>query len=429
MTVATLILGRYRLEEEIAVGGTARVWRGHDVQLDRPVAVKLLHPHLLPDETSRLRLAAEARAAAALSHPGIATVYDVTDAHDEPALVMELVDGEPLSVRLARDGPMRPEAAARLASQVAGALYHAHQRGIVHRDVKPGNILVEAGSGRARLIDFGIAHSLELAAQPLTRTGTSIGTPRYMAPEQLAGEQIGPRTDLWGLGAVLHETLTGRPPFDGTTPLAIARQQAEGPPPMPDVDPALAALTRSCLAVEVEKRPLHAGALASALTAWLSGDETPTLALASTPAGGWRGTTTVSADEASAPPAVQPRVASPRAGSRRPLVIVAVAVLLLAVVAGAGLAAFSTGLPFAGVGGTPTPTPEVTPQPTPNWRAPLLAAYLDACGEELDRSELRGLTPAQAEEFVEDRVKDCLDEDKGNDDKGKGKGRGRGGDD
>ena len=182
---------------------------------------------------------------------------------------MELVDGEPLSARLARDGPMAPEQAVQLAAEVADALYHAHQRGIVHRDVKPANILIEAGSGRARLIDFGIAHSLELAAQPLTRTGTTIGTPRYMAPEQLAGEPIGPRTDLWGLGAILYEALTGKPPFDGTTHLAIAKQQAEGPPNMPDVDPVLAALVRDCLAVDIADRPLHAGAVAAALRAWL----------------------------------------------------------------------------------------------------------------------------------------------------------------
>jgi serine/threonine protein kinase len=400
LTVQSLILGRYRLEQEIATGATARVWRAHDEQLDRPVAVKLLHPHLLPDATSRQRLEAEARAAAALSHPGIATVFDVTGAREAPALVMELVDGEPLSVRLARDGPMRPDAAARLAAEVAEALYHAHQRGIIHRDVKPANILVEAGSGRARLIDFGIAHSLELAAQPLTQTGVALGTPRYMAPEQLAAEPVGPRTDLWGIGAVLYEALTGRPPFDGSTPLAIARQQVEGPPAMIDVDPALAALTSTCLSVAIVDRPLHAGAVAAVLRAWLAG-ESPTVAVP-----------------------VQPRIAPSQPTRRRkPLTVAAGAgLLLLAGVVGAGLALNGRQPTIAEAS-----SPSATPLPTPNWRAPLLAEYRDACGTALDRSELSGLTRAQAKSLVEERVQECLQPDRGKE-KGKGHGGGHGGD-
>jgi serine/threonine protein kinase len=401
MTVEnSLILGRYRLQQEIAAGGTARVWRAHDERIDRQVAVKLLHPHLLPDETSRRRLEAEARAAAALSHPGIATVFDVTGATEEPALVMELVDGEPLSVRLARDGPMRPDAAARLAAEVAEALYHAHQRGIIHRDVKPANILLERESGRGRLIDFGIAHSLELAAQPLTQTGTTLGTPRYMAPEQLAAEPVGPRTDLWGIGAVLYEALTGRPPFDGSTPLAIARQQAAGPPDLTDVDPALAALISSCLSVAIDERPLHAGALAAALRAWLAGDDAPTLA------------------------AIPAQPAVPRdehSSRRRPLAMAAAALVIIIGLVGAGLA-LNGGSPRAADATSPSPTP----LPTPNWRAPLLAEYRDACGEALDRSELSGLTRAEATALVDELVQACLEPDK---EKGKGHGKGKHGKD
>jgi serine/threonine-protein kinase len=394
LTVESLILGRYRLEREIATGATARVWRARDEQLDRAVAVKLLHPHLLPDATSRQRLEAEARAAAALSHPGIATVFDVTGAQEAPALVMELVDGEPLSVRLARDGPMRPDAAARLTAEVAEALYHAHQRGIIHRDVKPANILVEAGSGRARLIDFGIAHSLELATQRLTQTGIALGTPRYMAPEQLAAEPVGPRTDLWGLGAVLYEALTGRPPFDGSTPLAIARQQVGGPPAMTGADPTLAALTLSCLSVAMDDRPLHAGAVAAALRAWIAG-ESPTVAVP-----------------------VQPRITSDRPTRRRkPLAVAAGAGLLLLAGAVATGLALNSGQPTA----VDASSPSATPVPTPNWRAPLLAEYREACDEALDRSELSGLTRAQATSLVEERVQECLQPHKG-------KGKGHGGD-
>jgi eukaryotic-like serine/threonine-protein kinase len=420
MTTDSLILGRYRLDREIAVGGTARVWRARDAKQDRAVAVKLLHPHLLPDATSRRRLEGEARAAEALSHPAIAAVYDVSGPDDDPALVMELVDGEPLSKILERDGPMAPKAAAALVADVAEALYHAHQRGIIHRDVKPANILVERRTHRARLIDFGIAHSLEVASHDLTRTGTSLGTPRYMAPEQLAGDPIGPRTDLWGLGAVLYQALSGRVPFDGATPLAIATQQRAGAPPL-DADPALVAVVTRCLSSAIDERPVHAGAVAEALRDWIDGDPAPALALAAGP-------TARDAAETQAIPIVRP-APSPRTTrpARRGLAPVPalVGVMLLAVaVVGIGLAV-SSGLPaIGGASASATPSVAVTPLPTPNWRPALLAAYQEACGEPLDRSELQGLTRTEAEALVAEATRDCQDEPRG----GKGKGHGHGGD-
>ena len=414
MTDDSLILGRYRLDREIAVGGTARVWRALDAQQDRAVAVKLLHPHLLPDATSRRRLEGEARAAEALSHPAIAAVYDVSGPDDDPALVMELVDGDPLSKILERDGPMAPKAAAALTADVADALYHAHQRGIIHRDVKPANILVERRTGRARLIDFGIAHSLELASHDLTRTGTSLGTPRYMAPEQLAGDPIGPRTDLWGLGAVLYQALSGRVPFDGATPLAIATQQRAGAPPL-DADPALAAVVALCLSPAIDERPIHAGAVADALRDWIDGDPEPALAMAS-------GTTVLATAETQAVPVVArpPATASPPAGRRRlsPAPVVAGVLLLVIALAGIGLAV-SGGVPALGEA-APSATPSVTPIPTPNWRPALLAAYQEACSEPLDRSELQGLTRMEAEALVAEATRECRDE-------GGGKGKGHGG--
>jgi serine/threonine protein kinase len=422
MTVDTLVLGRYRLEREIASGGTARVWQARDEQLDRRVAVKLLHPHLLPDEASRNRLVAEARAAAALSHPGIATVYDVSGEAEEPTLVMELVQGETLSALLKRDGPLPPEAAAGLAVEVAEALYHAHQQGIVHRDVKPANVIVESGSGRARLIDFGIAQSLERAALHITQTGTTLGTPRYMAPEQLAGEPVGPRTDLWGLGATLYEALSGRPPFDGSTPLAIARQQVDGPPPLEVADRPLAVLVMSCLALEVADRPLHAGALAAALRGWLAGERVPTAAALSAAE-----TQAIPTQPSPVQPSpVQPSSqAAPPAPTRRfPLVPALLAGLLLVALVGAGMA-LSGALPLIGSEPSPQATRIPTPRPTPDWRTPLLAAYLDACGESLDRGELRGMTLADASAFVDEQIADCQEEG-GGDDKGKGKGKGKG---
>jgi serine/threonine-protein kinase len=420
-TAPTLLLGRYRLDEQIALGGTARVWRGQDVQLDRPVAVKLLHPHLLPDETSRRRLAAEARAAAALNHPAIATVYDVTGPDEDPAIVMELVEGEPLSVLLARNGPMRPEAAARLAAEVAEALYHAHQRGIVHRDVKPANILVEAESGRARLIDFGIARSLEVAAESLTGTGTALGTPRYMAPEQLSDGEIGPRTDLWGLGAVLYEALSSAPPFDGGGPLAIARAQSAGPPPIPGVDPALDAVARGCLAVPIADRPLHAGRVAEALRAWLSGDAEPALSLA--PAAALTAAMPVVELEPVAAP--EAPLAAPSSADRgwraNPLLAAGALLAGAAVVAVAVVLAFS-GLP-AGSASEPSPSPSPSSGPPPGWRLALVADYRQVCGdEELATSDLAGMTYRQATAFVDDLIRQCQASDKP-----KGKGHGHGG--
>src|SRR5687768_13417268 len=277
-----LILDRYRLIERLASGGSAEVWRAHDEQLDRPVAVKRLHPHLLPDEASRRRLAAEARAAAGLSHPVVVGIYDVDTTGDWPALVMELVEGESLSARIDRDGPLSAREAAVVTADVAEALYHAHQRGVIHRDVKPGNVLLST-DGRTRLVDFGIAHSLAESAERLTVVGTVIGTLRAMAPEQLAGGPITPRTDLYGLGAVLHEALTGRSPYPTSSPVALAEAQRAGPPPLTGLDPALAAVIAACLAHDPADRPLHAGALATALRDWLAGDPAAALAMAPRP--------------------------------------------------------------------------------------------------------------------------------------------------
>jgi serine/threonine-protein kinase len=414
------ILGRYRLVELLATGGTARVWRAVDEQLDRPVAVKLLHPHLLPDEVSRLRLAAEARAAASLAHPGIGAVYDVDTDAAHPALVMELIDGEPLSERLKRDGPMPPREAARLAAEVADALYHAHRRGVVHRDVKPGNILVEAGSGRARLIDFGIAHSLAPDAASLTQTGTAPGTPRYMAPEQLAGEPVGPRADLWSLGAVLYECLTGRPPHEGATILALARAQLAGPPSTDGLDPALAALVVACLSPDVDDRPLHAGAMAAALRAWLDGDAAPALAGARAAQGRERrGQRTTTVAVAVPREDVEPRRATvPLAGLVAGLLLAAGAVM-------ATVAPWDARAPVA-----TAPSQAATPLPTPDWVTPLREAYAQACGESMPVAQLASLDPDAAQARVDALIDECRKPEhrEGNDgNRGRGNGDGENG--
>jgi eukaryotic-like serine/threonine-protein kinase len=268
---ARRILGRYRLDEQIAVGGMAEVWRAEDETLARPVAVKLLHQHLLPDAASRTRFEAEARLAASLSHPGIVTVYDVSVSEEEAAIVLEYVPGEGLNEVLARRGPLPADEALELAAQIADALDHAHRRDVIHRDVKPDNILL-APDGHARLVDFGIARVAGDTAQRLTLAGTTLGTLRYMAPEQLAGEPGDARTDVFGLGATLYQMLSGRAPFDADAPAALIRQQRARPPAIPAVAPAIMNLIWDALDADPASRPSSAAEVASRLRGIQHGD-------------------------------------------------------------------------------------------------------------------------------------------------------------
>lgn len=409
-----LILDRYRLVERLASGGSAEVWRAHDEQLDRPVAVKRLHAHLLPDEGSRKRLAAEARAAAGLSHPVIVDVYDVDTQRDSPAIVMELVDGESLASRIARDGPLSPADAARVTADVADALYHAHQRGLVHRDVKPGNVLLSV-DGRTRLVDFGIARSLAESAERLTMTGTVLGTLSAMAPEQLAGGPIGPRTDLYGLGVVLHEALTGRPPYAGasTSPVALADAQRAGPPPLDGVEPSLAAVVAGCLAFRPEDRPIHAGALAAALRAWMAGDSTPVRAMAPTSAHrAVVDTGAVTVVRAATPAPVSSAPASSR-GRIRGVVfgVLAAAVAVGALVAIIGLSGLRTAADVATpspITATAAPAPTV-PAPLTGWGRKLADKYEEECGRPFDPALIADMTKNEAEAAIEPLIDACKD--------------------
>ncbi|TFV54059.1 serine/threonine protein kinase, partial [Geodermatophilus sp. DF01-2] len=230
---------RYELAELIAAGGMGQVWRGTDVILGRPVAVKVLRSEYTGDPTFRARFRAEAQHAAGLSHPNIAAVFDygeieATDGSGETLayLVMELVEGEPLSSVLQRGGRLPPAVTLSLLEQTASALGEAHRVGLVHRDVKPGNILIR-DDGRVKITDFGIAWSAE--SVPLTRTGQVIGTPQYLAPEVAEGHHATPASDVYALGLVGYECLTGHPAFDGDNAVTIALKQVrEDPDPLPD---------------------------------------------------------------------------------------------------------------------------------------------------------------------------------------------------
>ena len=426
MPIQRHIPDRYRRVRRLAAGGTSEVWLARDERLDRAVAVKVLHAHLLQDGTSRERLRIEARAVASLSHPGIVKVHEFVARDGHAALVMELIDGESLAARVRRDGRMAPRDAARITAQVAEALFHAHRRGVIHRDIKPGNILLDR-NGRAKLVDFGIARVLSAASVGLTDPGSVMGTLRYMSPEQLAGEDVGPRTDLYSLGLVLHEMLTGAPAFSANTPVALAEAQAAGPPPLPSVDPALAAAVRACLQPAVADRPVHVGALAHALRAWLEGDPEPVQAL---PPAGADDTTAMS------PVVTRRRSGRPRlrgASRRRFLVPLAAAVVLLA----AGVVAAALLLP-----GTPQPAAVTSPTgsatspvatPLQPWLAGLLADYEEACGDEnlaQVTAAVSGLSEEDTKAHVEEAAEACRDDEDDDggdaDDRGNGGGNGRG---
>ncbi len=235
-----VLADRYELHDRLGTGGAGTVWRGHDRALDRAVAVKLLHAELADDPDAGTRFRTEATAAAKLTHPNAVLVYDLGRDGDDDYLVMELVEGVNLA-DVIRDGPLEPGQAAAVGQRVAAALGTAHEAGIVHRDVKPGNVLLTA-EGEAKLADFGIARALGAATARLTRTGMVLGTARYLAPEQLRDEAIDARADVYALGLVLHEVLTGRAPFgEGNAVEVAARRLTTSLPPIDDLVPDLPA--------------------------------------------------------------------------------------------------------------------------------------------------------------------------------------------
>ena len=267
---------RYELEKQLASGGSAEVWQGVDRVLKRPVAVKVLHRHLLTDATMRARLTQEAQAAASLSHPGIVAIHDVAVDGDAAAIVLELVDGHSLADKLRRDRILPPRAAARIGAEVAEALDHAHQRGVIHRDVKAANVLI-GPDGEARLVDFGIARLLDDEAMQLTAPGTITGTLRSMAPEQLRGETVGPATDIYATGVLLTEMLSGEPPYVVTTPIELAEAQMTPPLVIGDAPSALAAIVRRTLDPDPARRHPSAASLATELRYWLESDGAPAM--------------------------------------------------------------------------------------------------------------------------------------------------------
>ncbi|TGX50171.1 serine/threonine protein kinase [Sphingomonas gei] len=221
-------LGRYRIEARIGEGAMADVFRAHDPDIGRVVAIKVLKPDYRRDPELGARFLREARAAGALNHPNIATIYDVGEADGVPYIAMELIEGRPLDMVLQAQGRMPFERVLALGAQLADALSWAHAQGVVHRDVKPSNILLSSDGKTAKLLDFGVARIGESDGHlARTQAGQMIGTPRYMSPEQALGLPVDPRSDLFSLGAVLYEMVTGKVAFDATGLATLALQIAQ----------------------------------------------------------------------------------------------------------------------------------------------------------------------------------------------------------
>jgi tRNA A-37 threonylcarbamoyl transferase component Bud32 len=271
--VADRVLGeRYRVVRHLARGGMAEVYLAHDELLDRPVAVKLLFPELADDASFVERFRREARAAAGLNHPNIVSVYDFGEDDGAYFMVMEYVEGETLRDIIRSRGPLPSEEAAGISADVAAALAAAHRHGIVHRDVKPGNVLV---SDMVKVADFGIARAGD-PRESLTQTGAVLGTATYLAPEQAQGQPVDPRPDNYALGVMLYEMLAGQPPFRGDTPVAVAYQHLSETPVPPsqhnaDVPPALDAVVLKAMEKDPARRQQSAQELRDELLAGRDG--------------------------------------------------------------------------------------------------------------------------------------------------------------
>ena len=273
-----VIAGRYRLIAPEGEGGMATVWRAMDEQLGREVAVKILRPQFGADPGFAARFRNEARAAGALSHPNVVQVYHFgtdVDSGDQ-YIVMQLVEGQDLATVLRERGPLEVDEAVSIGASVADALDAAHRAGLIHRDIKPGNILLTPG-GRTLVADFGISRAVAEAS--MTVTGTTIGSVHYFSPEQAAGEEVGPPSDMYALGIVIYEMLSGRRPFEGDNAAGVALKRLNEPPPplstaARPIPPPLDAVVMRALARDPAQRYPDAAAFSHALRNWRSEGET-----------------------------------------------------------------------------------------------------------------------------------------------------------
>jgi serine/threonine-protein kinase len=262
MEAGMLLMGRYRLERPIGSGGMGQVWAAHDSRLGRDVAIKVQQFDPTGDEVAFDRFQREARSAAALQHPNVVTIFDSGTERNTAFLVMELLPGPTLQAYIAERGPLPEREAVALAAAVASGLSAANRAGVVHRDVKPTNLMFDSRGG-LKILDFGIARLAQTAAARQTATKTVLGSAPYLSPEQLTGDPADERSDLYALGCVMTTMLTGRPPFEGEHPLALMHQHVNVPPPLlserrPGINPALETLVAQLLSKAPQDRPQSA---------------------------------------------------------------------------------------------------------------------------------------------------------------------------
>jgi hypothetical protein len=274
--IGRLVADRYEIQEVLGTGGMASVYRAHDTLLERPVALKILHEHFSRDPEYVERFRREARAIARVSHPNIVTVIDRGEYEDREFIVFEHVPGETLKEMVEREGQLPVADALALAHQVARGLAFAHEHGVVHRDVKPHNVLVDP-EGAAKVTDFGLARSLDLE-RDITETGAVLGTCDYISPEQASGQPVDERSDQYSLGVLLYELLTGEVPFPAETYMAVALRHVRDPVPSvrdrrQDVSPRVDELVRRAMAKRPEARFASTSALVAALEAALAEEE------------------------------------------------------------------------------------------------------------------------------------------------------------
>ena len=254
VTRDTIVDGRYRVQSRLGSGGMAEVWSAEDSQLGRRVALKLLASRFAADPDFRERFRREAAAAAAMQHPNVVSIYDRGEWDGTSYIAMELVTGPTLKQLIQQRGPAGPGAATDIAIEILKALRYAHKRGIVHRDIKPQNVLIDE-EGHAKVADFGIAHA---GASDMTDEGAILGTVQYVSPEQAQGKPVSPRSDLYSVGVVLYELLTGQVPFEGEAPVSIAlKQVSEIPVPPAQLEPSIPPALEAVVMRALEKDPDH----------------------------------------------------------------------------------------------------------------------------------------------------------------------------
>ncbi|MBN9176848.1 MAG: serine/threonine protein kinase [Microbacterium sp.] len=376
--------GRYELDSRIAIGGMGEVWEATDHVIGRTVAIKILKDEYMGDPGFLERFRAEARHAALVNHEGIASVFDYGEENGSAFLVMELVPGEALSTILEREGSLSTDKTLDIVAQTAAALQAAHAAGLVHRDIKPGNLLITP-DGRVKITDFGIARIADQV--PLTATGQVMGTVQYLSPEQASGHPASPSTDIYSLGIVAYECLAGKRPFTGESQVAIAMAQInDAPPPLPEtIAEPVRNFVMSMIAKKPDDRPATASAVARAASALRRGDIAGAIAIVPAIAGagrldaatqllgtGGEETTRILPTAAAAPaaaPALTADAEEPAKKKRSPWTwpLVALIVLLLLVLGGTVFALLSNQQPApAPSSSSPSESPSQTPSKSPS---------------------------------------------------------------